>query len=99
MAQILEVLKYPDPILRRGGEDVTEFDDTLRNTARDMFHTMYTYRGVGLAAPQVGLPLNLLVLNQEGDEAKPEEELVMVNPRSTRSRTHRKECRCDSTSM
>ena len=80
MAQLLEVLKYPDPVLRRGGKDVTDFDDALRETAADMLHTMYNYRGVGLAAPQVGLDLNLLVVNQEGDAQKPEEELVMVNP-------------------
>ena len=80
MAQLLDVLKYPDPILRRGGKEITAFDDALGETTRDMFHTMYSYRGVGLAAPQVGLDLNLLVINQEGDEQKPEEELVMINP-------------------
>ena len=80
MAQLLEVLKYPDPILRRGGKAVTEFGDALRETAQDMFHTMYHYRGVGLAAPQVGLDLSLLVLNSEGDEKKPDLELAMVNP-------------------
>jgi len=80
MGQLLEVLKYPDPNLRRGGEAVTEFDETLAETAADMLHTMYNYRGVGLAAPQVGLHINLLVLNQEGDADQPEEELVMVNP-------------------
>ena len=69
MPELLEVLKYPDPILRRGGKDITEFDDALRDTAKSMFHTMYNYRGVGLAAPQVGLDLNLLVLNPVGDEA------------------------------
>ncbi len=81
MAEILEVLKYPDPILRRGGKDVQEVDDAIRATAANMLHTMYNYRGVGLAAPQVGLDLKLLVLNQEGDPAKPEEELVMLNPK------------------
>lgn len=81
MAEILEVLKYPDPVLRRGGKDVQEVDDAIRATAANMLHTMYNYRGVGLAAPQVGLDWKLLVLNQEGDPAKPEEELVMLNPK------------------
>jgi peptide deformylase len=81
MAEILDVLKYPDPILRRGGQDIEVVDDALRATAGDMLHTMYNYRGVGLAAPQVGLDLNLLVLNQEGDQDKPDEELVMLNPK------------------
>ena len=81
MANNLEVLKYPDPVLRRGGVDITEFDDELANTARAMLDTMYTYRGVGLAAPQVGLELNLLVLNPEGDPANTDFEMVMVNPK------------------
>ena len=81
MAELLEVLKYPDPILRRGGKNVPEVDDAIRATAADMLHTMYNYRGVGLAAPQVGLDLNLLVVNQEGDASQPDEELVMLNPK------------------
>ena len=81
MVDILEVLKYPNPILRRGGVDVTEFDDELAKTARAMLDTMYSYRGVGLAAPQVGIELKLLVLNPEGDPANTELEMVMVNPK------------------
>jgi peptide deformylase len=80
MAEILNVLKYPDPVLRRGGKDVTEFDDALKATVADMLATMYSYRGVGLAAPQVGLEINLLVLNPEGDPEKTDDELVMINP-------------------
>lgn len=81
MVDILEVLKYPNPVLRRGGVDVTEFDDALAKTARAMLDTMYSYRGVGLAAPQVGVELKLLVLNPEGDPANTEFEMVMVNPK------------------
>ena len=51
---MMEVLKYPDPLLRRSGRDITEFDDSLNTTVENMLETMYQYRGVGLAAPQVG---------------------------------------------
>ena len=81
MAEILEVLKYPDPILRRGGKEIEEFGPELSATARQMFDTMYAYKGVGLAAPQVGLDLSLLVLNPAGDPDKAEEELVILNPK------------------
>lgn len=81
MAETLAVLKYPDPILRRGGKNVEAFDKNLAKTAADMLHTMYSYRGVGLASPQVGLDLNLVVLNPEGDPANTDDEMVLVNPK------------------
>ena len=81
MAETLAVLKYPDPVLRRGGKDIEVFDANLAKTAADMLHTMYSYRGVGLAAPQVGLDLNLLVLNPEGDPQNTDDELLLVNPK------------------
>jgi peptide deformylase len=81
MAKTLEVLKYPNPILRRGGEDVEAFDADLAAVAADMLRTMYEYRGVGLAAPQVGKGLNLLVLNPTGDPEDTADEQVLVNPK------------------
>ena len=87
MSELFEVLKYPDPILRRGGQDIEVFDDALEATARRMFDTMYGYRGVGLAAPQVGLDLNLLVLNSEGDKDRPELERVLINPKVVSRKT------------
>jgi peptide deformylase len=82
----MEVLVYPNPLLRRGGVDITTFDAQLRDTARELFAAMYAERGVGLAAPQVGLALNLLVLNPTGDAKHPEEEKVLVNPVIKRSK-------------
>ena len=81
MAEILEVLKYPDPILRRGGKSVEEFGEELQTIAQQMLETMYSYKGVGLAAPQVGLGISLLVLNPSGDPEDRDEELVMQNPK------------------
>lgn len=69
---------YPDPLLRRPSLPVAAFDDDLRAIVAAMFERMYASKGVGLAAPQVGLKKRLLVLNATG---KPEDELVLVNPR------------------
>ena len=76
----MQIVTYPGPALRRGGQKVERFDAELARTAREMFDTMYELGGVGLAAPQVGLDLSLLVLNPSGDRAQAEGELVIVNP-------------------
>jgi peptide deformylase len=68
---------YPDPTLRRPALSVEVFDDGLRAIVTGMFERMYASKGVGLAAPQVGLKKRILVLNASG-EAK--DELVLVNP-------------------
>ena len=78
---MMDVLKYPDPLLRRSGKDITEFDDGLNGTVENMLNTMYHYRGVGLAAPQVGLDLNLLVLNPTGTADDADDERVLINPK------------------
>lgn len=77
----MEVVKYPDPVLRRGGQPVTVFDQELAETAGEMLRTMYAHRGVGLAAPQVGLERDLLVLNPTGDPELNDQERILVNPR------------------
>ena len=68
---------YPDPVLRKPSEPVAAFDDALRRTVAAMFARMRASRGVGLAAPQVGLKQRILVLNP-GDD--PQDDLVLVNP-------------------
>jgi peptide deformylase len=76
----MEIVKYPHPSLRRGGQPVEAFDENLRETAAEMLERMYLDAGVGLAAPQVDLPLNLLVLNPTGDSAQADQEMTLVNP-------------------
>jgi peptide deformylase len=56
---------------------VTRFDDELRRLAADMHAAMAAAKGVGLAAPQVGISARILVLNPSG---KPEDALTLVNP-------------------
>lgn len=80
----MEILIYPDPRLRRPCEPVEAFDEELAATAREMFEVMYRTKGVGLAAPQVGLSKRLLVYNSEGDPKQPELEQVLCNPRIVR---------------
>ena len=52
-----------------------------RQTAREMFLVMYACKGVGLAAPQVGINKRLMVFNPEGDRLKWLKEVVLINPR------------------
>jgi peptide deformylase len=79
-----EVLQFPDPQLRRVCEPITEVTDVLRVLARDMCDVLYHEFGVGLAAPQVGEEVRLIVVdtewNEEGAERNP---LILVNPELT----------------
>lgn len=70
---------YPDPVLMRVAEPVTEFGPSLAHMIEEMFLTMYHARGVGLAAPQVGISKRVYVINVEEDQP-PEGELALINP-------------------
>jgi peptide deformylase len=76
---ILKIVKYPDPILARPGEPVNEFNAELRKLVADMFETLYAEKGVGLAAPQVGVSKRLLVIDVSGGKT-PADRLVLINP-------------------
>jgi peptide deformylase len=79
MAQPLEfeVVLYPDPVLRKVSEPVRAFDEDLQAVVAAMFARMRKSKGVGLAAPQVGLRQRVLVLGPTGEEA---DDLVLINP-------------------
>ena len=62
----LEVRILGDPVLRKKADEVPEITPELRRLIDDMFETMYAEEGVGLAAPQVGIPLRLMVMEIEG---------------------------------
>ena len=76
---ILDILSYPDPSLRAISEPVRELTPEIRQLAADMLETMYDAKGVGLAAPQVGRPLRMLVMDPavayDGREPR-----VVINP-------------------
>ena len=62
---VLSVRKYGDPLLRRRAEPVREVTADVRRLAADMIETMYDEAGIGLAAPQVGLSIRLMVVGDE----------------------------------
>jgi peptide deformylase len=76
---ILKIVKYPDPVLARPGEPITEFNAELRKLVADMFETMYDGQGIGLAAHQVGVAKRLLVIDLSVNKV-PQDKLVLINP-------------------
>lgn len=77
----LQIVLYPNPILRAKNVTITTFDETLAELAEDMFKVMYEDDGVGLAAPQVGVNARVMVFNETGDPEKRDAEVVLVNPK------------------
>lgn len=76
---IYPIVKYGREVLEKPGNPVTEFDGKLEKLVADMFETMYAANGVGLAAPQIGLPLRLTVIDTTCGE-DPNSRLVLANP-------------------
>lgn len=76
---IYSIVKYGNPVLEKAAEPVTVFDDALKKLVADMFESMYDARGVGLAAPQIGLSRRLAVIDVTFKE-DPGAKLVLVNP-------------------
>jgi peptide deformylase len=82
---VRKILKYGEPVLEQAAEDVTEFDTPeLRELIADMWETMYAAKGVGLAAPQIGLSKRISVIDTSvgEDETK---KIVIINPEITSS--------------
>jgi peptide deformylase len=70
---------YGDPVLRAKAASITAFDDSLRALVADLFETMKAYRGVGLAAPQVGVAQRVFVVEIPVDETT-KDRFAAVNP-------------------
>ena len=79
---IREIVKYPDPVLQRETEPVTVFDEELRTLVDDMFESMYAAKGIGLAAPQIGVAKQITVIDLSFNKT-PEDRLVLINPEIT----------------
>ena len=76
---IREILTFPNPILRQTAKRVTTFDDELKKLAADMGETMYDAPGIGLAAIQIGVLKQIIVVDiTERDGAK--EFVTFINP-------------------
>lgn len=80
---LYKVVKFGDPVLETPAAPLTEFGTPeLRQLIEDMFETMYANKGVGLAAPQIGLSKRLAVVDASGGE-DPEMKRVLINPEIT----------------
>jgi len=76
---VREIVIWPDPILKKKASPVSHVDDSIRSLVNDMFETMYAADGVGLAAPQIGVLKQVIVLDTtpRQPESKP---VAMINP-------------------
>ena len=78
----LEIYKLGDEVLRKNSQRISKVDTSIRNLAKDMLQSMYSAKGIGLAAPQIGIHKELLVIdiNYEDSAAEP---LILINPEIT----------------
>jgi peptide deformylase len=76
----MKIVHYPHPALRRQALPLSTIDKELRLQVGEMFDLMYEARGLGLAATQVALPFQLLVMNMTGKPEEKDREMVYINP-------------------
>jgi peptide deformylase len=76
----MKIVNYPHPALRHRSQPVRCVDKQLYLHVGQMMELMYQAKGLGLAAPQVALPIQLLVMNITGDPKQPERQEVFLNP-------------------
>jgi len=75
---ILPIVAYGDPVLRKATEEIEKDYPDLKDLVKNMFETMYKANGVGLAAPQIGLPIRLFIVDTEQVEEDEEGEEQVV---------------------
>lgn len=84
---ILPIVGYGDPVLRKLCDEVTKDDSNLTEILANMYETMYNACGVGLAAPQVGLPIRVFVVDtdpfSDSDDISPEEATALKGFKKT----------------
>ena len=74
---ILNILEFPDPILRTVAKPVSKVDATIKTLIKDMFDTMASANGIGLAASQVDVHLRIIVMDLGETDSRPR---VFINP-------------------
>ena len=80
--ELLPIITYPSPILKKVAKPVKVFDETIKKLCQNMLYTMYQTPGIGLAAPQVGKPLRIFVLDVDYNRAE------SIGPSSEKSYTY-----------
>ena len=75
----IQIRTFPDPILKQKSKRIKAVDSAVKHLSGDMLDTMYHAQGVGLAAPQIGIPLRMIVLSIPGND-----EMVLINPEVVR---------------
>ncbi|MDD5700518.1 MAG: peptide deformylase [Dehalococcoidales bacterium] len=74
---VIQIRTLPDPVLRQKAKKVSGVDPSIRKLVDNMIETMHDANGVGLAAPQVGVPLRIVVICMPEEDAR---EIVLINP-------------------
>lgn len=83
---VMKIWKWPEMILSTKTVEVAEVDDGIRTLLKDMAETMYSFKGIGLAAPQVGRSVRVCVVDVPEDEDIPATGLIyLVNPKIVKS--------------
>jgi len=79
---VLPIVKFPDPVLKKRAEEVKEITPEIRELLEDMVETMYDAPGIGLAAPQVGELVRVVVIDVDDPEEEGEKFgiLKLINP-------------------
>ncbi len=77
--QIHQVVKWPEPVLAQRGDEVTVFDDALKQLVEEMFESMYIAQGIGLAAPQIAMSKRITVIDVSFKK-NPSDKLALINP-------------------
>ena len=75
---IRKILTFPDPKLREVAKEVTNFDSNLKELANDLLETMYEFKGIGLAAIQIGVNKRIIVADISDEKQEPH---IFVNPK------------------
>lgn len=77
---VLKIIKYPNKILDQKLFNVEYFNSDLKDIVRDMFETMYTYHGIGLAANQVGIDKRIIVVDISSVSKDKSVPIALINP-------------------
>lgn len=77
---IQKIYQYPDSVLRKQTEKIATFDNGLAKLVEDMAETMYDAPGIGLAAPQIGKSIKLIVVDISEDQEGEKKYMPLINP-------------------